>query len=128
MTAPVSRPAPRYGGFGQLWWLPSGGFGNGLEDESWIPILEISERVVPRVLAALRASGVPAYAALSGPTAGRLRDRSARPPGYQLWVGGSAYGEAESILLSLMPSLAARDAAQSGEKGQDGGQVDNAWH
>jgi hypothetical protein len=39
------------------------------------------------------------------------------PPGYQLWVGGSAYGEAESALLAVMPSLA-NEAAR---------QADTAW-
>jgi len=113
MTAPVSRPAPRYGGCGRLWWLPAGGLGNGLDDNSWAPVLEISERVVPQVLSALYLAGVPAYAAPAGLAANRLRDRSARPPGYQLWVGASAYGEAESALLAVMPSLSA------GEGGHD---------
>lgn len=107
MMAPVSRPAPRYGGCGRLWWLPAGGLGNGLDDDAWAPVLEVSERVVPRVLSALYRAGVPAYAAPAGLAAGRLRDRSARPPGYQLWVGASAYGEAESALLAVMPSLVA---------------------
>jgi hypothetical protein len=133
MSASVSRPAPRYGGFGRLWWLPSGGVGNGLDDESWVPILEISERIVPEVLSALRRAGVPAYTAPAGLAARRLRDRSARPPGYQLWVGASAYGEAESALLALMPSFAAQDAARDGESGKRGGngkdgeQTDRAW-
>lgn len=127
MTAPVSRPAPRYGGFGRLWWLPSGGFGNGLDDESWAPILEISERVVPQVLSTLRQAEVPAYAAPARPVAGRLRDRSGRPPGYQLWVGGSAYGEAESALLALMPSLTVQDAARDEDHVKNGEEADRAW-
>ncbi|MGH3171439.1 MAG: hypothetical protein ACRDN0_36960 [Trebonia sp.] len=126
MTAPVSKPATRYGGFGRLWWLPSGGIGNGLDDESWVPILEISGRIVTEVLAALCRAGAPAYAAPARPAARRLRDRSGRPPGYQLWVGGSAYGEAESALIALMPSLAARDATRGGGDGKDAEQADRA--
>lgn len=112
MTTPLSRPAPRYGGCGRLWWLPAGGLGNGLDDDAWAPALEISERVVPQVLGALYRAGVPAYAAPAGLAADRLRDRSARPPGYQLWVGASAYGEAESALLAVMSSLAAGAGGQ----------------
>lgn len=105
MAASVSRHVQRHDGFGRLWWLPSGGTGNGLDDGSWAPILQISERVVPDVLGALRRAGVPAYAAPAGPAAEALRDRSGRSPGYQLWVGASAYGEAESALLAVMASL-----------------------
>lgn len=54
MTAPVSRPAARSGTLGSLWWLPPGGFGNGLDDDAWAPVLTISERVVPRALSLLR--------------------------------------------------------------------------
>lgn len=116
MAAPVSRPV-RYGAVSRLWWLPAGGLGNGLDDDSWIPILEISERIVPQVLSSLRLARVPAYAAPTHPAAVALRAGSAVPPGYQLWVGGSAYGEAESALLAVMPSLA-NEAAR---------QADTAW-
>jgi hypothetical protein len=47
MNVPVSRPAEQYGQRGRLWWLPSGGYGNGLDDDAWAPLLEISEQVVP---------------------------------------------------------------------------------
>lgn len=126
MTVPVSRPVPRYGAFGRLWWLPAGGLGNGLDDVSWAPVLEISERVVPNVLTGLRRAGVPAYAAPFGTVADALRDRSERPPGYQLWVGGSAYGEAESALLILMPLLSHGKARRDEGAERDGGS-DQAW-
>lgn len=122
MTMPVSRPAPRYGAFGRLWWLPSGGLGNGLDDVSWAPILDISERVVPEILAELRRAGVPAYAAPSGTMADMLRARPGRPAGYHLWVGGSAYGDAESALLALMPSL-----SRGTTGGEPHGGGDQAW-
>lgn len=112
MAAPTSRPY-RYGGLSRLWWLPAGGLGNGLDDESWAPVLAISERIVPKVLSSLRLAGVPAYAAPAEPAA-LPRTGSALPPGYQLWVGASAYGEAEAVLLAIMPSLA-REAAEEGD-------------
>jgi hypothetical protein len=57
--------------------------------------------------------------ALAAPAhpAAALRAEPEVPPGYLLWVGGSAYGEAEAVLLAMMPSLA-REAA---------GQADTAW-
>ena len=63
MTAPVSRSDgqhERHGRPGRLWWLPAGGDGNGLDDQAWAPVLEVSRRVVPALLDALAAAGVPA--------------------------------------------------------------------
>jgi hypothetical protein len=117
MAAPVSRPVTSADQPGRLWWLPSGGYGNRLDDTSWAPVPEISEQVVPQVLGVLANAGVPAYAAPSRPASGRLRDHSEHAPGYQLWVGASAYGTAEAVLLAAMPSLA-REAA---------GRADSAW-
>jgi len=113
MAAPVSRPVMLYGGRSRLWWLPAGGLGNGLDDASWVPILAISERIVPRVLTSLRLAGAPAYAAPADSVA-MSQAESALPPGYQLWVGASAYGEAEAALLAIMPALA-REAAAEGD-------------
>jgi len=117
MATPVCRPAPSARGPDRLWWLPSGGRGNGLDDRAWVPILEVSQDIVPALLAALAAAAVPAYAAPARPVRVRLRDRAIRPEGYQLWVGASAYGEAEAVLLAVMPRLS-RQAAQ---------RADHAW-
>lgn len=118
MGASVTRPAEqRAGDFARLWWLPSGGYGNELGDDSWVPVLQISEQVVPRVLSALREAGVPGYAAPARPASGRLANRSQQPDSWQLWVGASGYGRAETVLLAVMPSLAREAAAQA----------DSAW-
>jgi hypothetical protein len=117
MSASVSRPLPQAGRPGRLWWLPPGGDGNGLDDEAWAPVLEVSQRVVPALLALLREAGVPAYAAPVRSAAARLRDRTGRPESYRLWVGASAYGKAESALVIVMPYLA-REAAR---------RADTAW-
>jgi len=106
MTAPVSRPAEQSAGPGRLWWLPAGGYGNGLDDVAWAPILEISEQIVPDVLRALADAGAPGYAAPAHPPGQRLRDRSRHPETYRLWVGASAHGRAEEVLVSVMPRLA----------------------
>lgn len=118
MAAPVTRPVQQHAGsFARLWWLPAGGYGNGLDDSSWVPVLEISERIVPQVLGALRDAGVPGYAAPARIAEDRLRDHSGRAASWQLWVGASGYGRAETVLLAAMPSLD-REAA---------GRADSAW-
>jgi hypothetical protein len=38
--AEVSKQSARQG---RLWWLPAGGYGNGLEDAAWAPVLGIGE-------------------------------------------------------------------------------------
>jgi hypothetical protein len=103
MPASISRPGAVPQRFGRLWWLPSGGLGNGLDDDAWAPILEVPGDLVVPLLAALRAAGVPAYAAGATPAAGRAGP--ARAPGCRLWVGSSAYGRAEETLIAVLPSL-----------------------
>ncbi len=113
MTAAVSRPAALLGRFGRLWWLPAVGYGNGLDDQAWAPALQVSRQVVPQLLSALQEAAVPAYAARVRET----RDHGRQPGSYQLWVGASAYGRAEAVLLAVMPRLS-REAA---------GRADAAW-
>jgi hypothetical protein len=115
MTAPISRPAERPARPGRLWWLPPGGYGNGLDDAAWAPVLEISEQIVPDVLRTLAAAGVPGYAAPAHLPGYRLRHRSRQPETYRLWVGASAHGRAEDVLVAVMPRLA-REAARRADR------------
>jgi len=92
MSASVSRPVTQPQRFGRLWWLPSGGISNGIDDDAWAPILEVTADEVTPLLAALRTAGVPAYAAH-----GRAADAS-----YQLWVGSSAHARAEETLIRAL--------------------------
>jgi len=89
---------------GPLWWLPRGGQGNGLDDDAWAPILEISQAAIPAVLVELQVASVPAYAAPAD-LAGRSPHRTSERLGWKLWVGASAYGRAEAVLLAVMPHL-----------------------
>jgi hypothetical protein len=114
MTASVSRTAHQRS---RLWWLPAGGYGNGLDDQAWAPTLQISEQIVPQVLDALRDAAVPAYAARVRPPLRKPRDRFRQPDSYQLCVGASAYSRAETALLVVMPRLAREAARRS----------DSAW-
>jgi hypothetical protein len=63
MPASVSRPTAAAQRFGRLCWLPSGGIGNGVDDDAWAPTLQVNADHVTPLLAALREAGVPAYAA-----------------------------------------------------------------
>ncbi len=93
MTAPVSRPAAHAGRLGRLWWLPADGRGNGLDDDAWAPVLEVSQQIVPELLNVLRAAGVRP-----------MRPRRARPaPGC-----GTAPGTRKAISYGLAPALTAR--------------------
>jgi hypothetical protein len=117
MTAPVSRSAEQAAGPGRLWWLPAGGYGNGLDDDAWAPVLEISAQIVADVLRALADAAVPGYAAPARLPSHHLQGRSRQPETYRLWVGASAHGRAEEVLLAVMPRLA-REACRH---------ADSAW-
>jgi hypothetical protein len=108
MPASISRPATVPQRFGRLWWLPPGGLGNGIDDDAWAPILDVSADIVAPLLAALRTAGVPAYAAEAAPSAVSA-SRAARRA-YRLWVGSSAHGRAEETLIAVLPSLTGRPA------------------
>jgi hypothetical protein len=116
-SAPAAVPDSLAARRGRLWWLPGGGQGNGLDDDAWAPVLEVSEQIVPTLLKVLRDAGVPGYAAPARPAAARLRARSKFPGAYRIWVGASAYGEAESALLAVMPQRT-REATR---------RADSAW-
>lgn len=87
-----------------LWWLPSGGHGNGLRDAGWAPVLEVPAGIVGPLLEAFRSAGVPAYASPAHTVATRLAHRESALA-CRLWVGTSAYGRAEDVLLTVMPAL-----------------------
>ena len=105
MTGSVERPIADLSVRGRLWWLPREGFGNGLEDESWAPILDVDTRVVSAVLDVLRQAGVPAFASPSHSVAQRLRRTQGQALSYRLWVGTSRYSRAEATLLRVLPDL-----------------------
>jgi hypothetical protein len=104
MSAPASRPLPQPERFGRLWWLPSGGLGNGLDDTAWTPMADLPRAIVPALMGDLLAAGVPAYAApLTQRPVGP--GKRAQPPRSRLWVGTSRYGQAEEVLRIRLPVL-----------------------
>ena len=106
MSSVVARSVEDLGRFGRLCWLPACGRGNGLDDDAWAAVLQISEAAVPQVLAALAAALVPAFAAPAHPARPRSSVLARDPASCQLWVGTSAHGRAEAVLLAVMPHLA----------------------
>ena len=105
MTGSVERPIANLEVRGRLWWLPAEGFGNGLEDASWAPILDVDARVISALLDALRQVNVPAFAAPSHSVAQRLLRTHGQALSYRVWVGASCYSVAETTLLRVMPGL-----------------------
>jgi hypothetical protein len=99
------------GSFGRLWWLPAGGRGNGLDDASWLAVLDVDGDVpAAQILDAMHAAHVPAYAAhLTGaahagaPRFERLRGEPVMP--VRIWVGSTRFGMARDVLLVLLPEI-----------------------
>jgi hypothetical protein len=105
MTGSVERPIAHLEARGRLWWLPVEGFGNGLEDASWAPILDVDTRVISALLDALRQANVPAFASPSHTVTQRLRRTHGQALSYRVWVGASRYSAAETTLLRVLPDL-----------------------
>jgi len=82
MAASAQRSVDNPQSFGRLWWLPSRGRGNGLDDASWAPIADVDASIVTP-----------------------LRRQPAGRPRYRLWVGTSAYSQAEDLLRVRLPVL-----------------------
>jgi hypothetical protein len=118
MQASVSRPVAQPQRFGRLWWLPSGGISNGIGDDAWAPILDVSADLVTPLLAALREAGVPGYAAAVA-RRNAPRRRAASEPRCRLWVGSSAHGRAEETLIKALGQL--RRAAVAGRQPERAG-------
>ncbi|MHB8186763.1 MAG: hypothetical protein ACYDDU_11910 [Dermatophilaceae bacterium] len=105
MTGSVERPIAHLEVRGRLWWLPTEGFGNGLEDASWAPILDVDTCVISALMDALHKANVPAFASPSHSVAQRLRRAHGQALTYRVWVGASRYSAAEATLLRVLPDL-----------------------
>lgn len=110
MAGSTHRLIHDLGDRGTAFWLPPGGWGNGLPDESWTQLVDLTSEVAGNlILLEFLEAGVPGYAARVKPP-GRANVR----PGYRdaqrvrIWVGCSAYGRAETTLMHFMPALVRR--------------------
>jgi hypothetical protein len=113
MSASVSRHLFRPQGLGRLWWLPSNGHGNGLDDAAWAPIADVSASLVAPLLAAFRASGVITRRHGRGTRASpslisQTRHRTHTAPAeetYHICVGTSGHACAEEVVRIALPRL-----------------------
>jgi hypothetical protein len=105
MSAPASRPLRQPEQFGRLWWLPSDGQGNGLNDTAWAPLAIVDAGIVPALLAELRAAGVPAFAAPVTRRPTHHRQSGLAEGRCHLLVGTSRYSQAEETLRVQLPVL-----------------------
>jgi hypothetical protein len=100
--------------FGRLFWLPAGGWGNGLDDGGWAAIIDVrSEHVATLLLMSLREAAVPAYAAvLPGSLRAGRGNSEAASPRVRIWVGAGGYGRGWSTVMRDMPALIERFGPQ----------------
>lgn len=98
-----------FDGWRRAYWLPPGGWGNGLESDSWAAMADVStDLAATLILFELRRAGVPGYAAALHRRFASARRDTRRHTGAQrvrIWVGCDAYGRAESTLLRILPEL-----------------------
>ena len=107
MTIGNVHSDPRADERGRPFWLPPGGWGNGLEASAWVALAAVAgEHLATLLLADLREAGVPAYAA----TVHHPRPGRARPtlPTVRIWVGADHFGTGEAALLRSLSELTAR--------------------
>ena len=86
---------------GLRWWLARD-HGNGLTEDTWVPMWCVDSRVVGALLAELRRAGVPARCTRLTAT---WRLPPTHPGEWCLWVGYDTYWRAEERLTEVMPLL-----------------------
>jgi len=97
MSSPI-RPLEDVAACEIPYWLPPGGFDNGVWADTWELIADLDSGDVATVLALLAMADVGAYAAIPGGRRARARD----PVPYTLWVDAMQYGLAEDMMIRFM--------------------------
>lgn len=98
----VTHPdsADSYAERGQAFWLPPGGFGNGLPAAAWAQAAVLAASQLRPVLAALTEARIPAHVDVARGAKG-FRDVSGSA-GYLLWVDSHRYSAATDLLMDLL--------------------------
>lgn len=107
MSAPREVPDPSFRLRGPMFWLPPGGFGNGIPATAWAELADLTEDEVPPVMMELASADIACYVAVPH----RPRDASRRYTNrarYRLWVDSMRYHSAESLLMELLAILHGR--------------------
>jgi hypothetical protein len=96
MTGVYATSGHRHRWQDRAYWLPPGGFDNGLDAETWVVLADTDSSQLPLLLARLMLAGIAAYAA---PT-GRLGRRT-RPSTFRIWVDTWLHAQAEDIVRTI---------------------------
>jgi hypothetical protein len=93
--------------FNRAFWLPPGGWDNGLDDRAWVALLDVrGEGIASLLLMSLREADVPAYAAVRWrPLRRRAGARQHQPVQVRIWVGARGYGTGRTVLMRTVPGL-----------------------
>lgn len=81
---------------GVMFWLPPGGFSNGVPAAAWAEIADLTEAQLAPVLFGLAEARIGGYVAI--PAGAKS---SHRPPRYRLWVDTRQYSRAADLLMGL---------------------------
>lgn len=87
-----------------MFWLPPGGFGNGIPATAWAELADLTEDEVAPVMMELAGAAIAGYVGVPH----HPRDASRRYTGnarYRLWVDSMHYHSAESLLMELLAVL-----------------------
>lgn len=89
-------------GRGPMFWLPPGGFDNGIDASAWAELADLPEGEVAEVLFGLQEAGIAAYVAIGQQA---RRGAGSGPVRYRLWVDTLRYRRAEDLLMDILATL-----------------------
>lgn len=97
MAASSSSSWHRSRAAGRLYWLPSGGIGNGLDAQTWAVLVDADASILILLLDTLGQAGIPAHAA-------RLDRLGRRAPAslFRIWVDTWAHARAEDVIREVL--------------------------
>ena len=101
MSAPHDTPDPSVDRRGRAFWLPPGGFGNGIDASAWAEIADLTEDELPKVLFALTESRIAGYVAI---VHAKPVEAGNTHIVYRLWVDSLRYLQAEDVLMKVLRS------------------------
>lgn len=85
-----------------MFWLPPGGFDNGIDASNWAELADLPEQEVASVMFDLAEANVAAYVAMLRHTPiGAAPDQVH----YRLWVDSLHYRRAEDLLMEILAQL-----------------------